>query len=394
MNILLLSATEYPHVGGLSSHMSNLSRGLEELGHRVDFLSPKQFSEGERWVIRGSTGLVRRMFPGWFWFLCNHLLTRHMLSRELRRRFSAKSYDIINAQDPIAFNATSRLRRRGKAKAVLTIHGYFVYEVALGSIRRDSFWGALLFREELRAYREASLIFTVDSRLKEYIVKMGVSPEKIRVMPNFVDIEEFKPRGAQRELRERFSLPKDRKLILCPRRLVEKCGVIYLLAAAELLKNTLGSTFTVALAGDGPERERLHSYVSEHGIDDVVRFMGTVQPSEMKYLYNAADLVVIPSIRVKDEQEATSIAALEAMASGVPVIASNIGGLMEIIEDGETGFLVPERDPEKMAEAIVLLLHSDNEELTRRARRSVVERFSHVSRAREYLESYQSLWSS
>jgi glycosyltransferase involved in cell wall biosynthesis len=90
-----------------------------------------------------------------------------------------------------------------------------------------------------------------------------------------------------------------------------------------------------------------------------------------------------------DLQEATSISALEAMASGVPVIASNIGGLKEIIKNGKTGFLVREMDPKELAKKIEEVLNSNVEDITQNARREIIKNYSHLKRAKEFLKYYK-----
>ena len=105
------------------------------------------------------------------------------------------------------------------------------------------------------------------------------------------------------------------------------------------------------LVGDGPDRAKLEARVSQLHLRNSVIFAGSVDNSELPEFYADADLVAIPSLN-----EATSIAGLEAMASGCAIVASHVGGLPEIVDEGKTGFLVPPSDPEQLAEAMRRLL--------------------------------------
>jgi glycosyltransferase involved in cell wall biosynthesis len=270
----------------------------------------------------------------------------------------------------------------------LTIHGYFVYESVAGRAREGSFMWSFLQKLESTAYHRAGLTFTVDDEIRRYIEGFGVSSQKIVALRNFVDVDEFSPEGERSHNRERFNLPEDKFLILCPRRLVRKCGVIYAAQAAKGLRERLGKGFVLVYTGEGTERERITRYVEDNDLLGNVVLLGNIPHESMPTLYRAADAVVIPSVTVGVEREATSISALEAMASGVPVVASDIGGLRELISTQENGYLVPERDVHALAEALFRIATEDQTALVDKAREDVVSGYSHIERAKEYLSHY------
>ena len=115
--------------------------------------------------------------------------------------------------------------------------------------------------------------------------------------------------------------------------------------------------------------------------------MGDVDSSLMPNYFEACDYVVIPSIHIHGMEEATSIAGLEAQASGRPLIASKVGGLKQIIEDKKTGILVEEKSPREIAEAILLLEKNPllREHIAQQARKAVKEHNSHYKRSKEFL---------
>ena len=172
--------------------------------------------------------------------------------------------------------------------------------------------------------------------------------------------------------------------MIVPRRLFEKNGVEYFVRG---LPGILDEVDVEALlVGDGPERERLEALTEELGIAGRVTFLGARPNDEMPSLLSSADLAVFPSL-----MEATSVAALECMACEVPVAASNVGGLPEIVDD-EVGGLFRPADPVDLARKVVTLLGSpDLAEKGIEARRRVVDRWSNARLAARHLEIYEEL---
>ena len=139
--------------------------------------------------------------------------------------------------------------------------------------------------------------------------------------------------------------------ILFVGRLVSRKGVNHLIAALQRLRNDLNARLTVI--GDGPERASLARQVLDGGLQDRVDFRGRVDDSVLKESYAATDVFVLPSILdTRGDTEGLGVVLLEAMSYGVPVVGSEIGGITDIIEDGESGLLVPPADPDQLARAL------------------------------------------
>jgi glycosyltransferase involved in cell wall biosynthesis len=175
---------------------------------------------------------------------------------------------------------------------------------------------------------------------------------------NGIDTGTFRPVEA--------SLPKQEGefLIVCPRRLVEKNGVEFLVRALAIMKARM--KVKVYISGDGPLRGDLERLAEELGVKDNLVFLGSVDNDRMPSVYSSADLVVIPSL-----VEATSIAALEAMSCERVVAASRVGGLPEIIDD-EVGLLFESGSPEAIAEAVEgVRERTDRADMGRAARKRV-----------------------
>jgi glycosyltransferase involved in cell wall biosynthesis len=186
-----------------------------------------------------------------------------------------------------------------------------------------------------------------------------------RTLPivNGIDTELFKPVAG--------SLPRaaDQLVMVCPRRLVEKNGVEFLVRAVPLVAERLN--VRLYIAGDGPLRDYLQGLARDLGVEERVVFMGSVENSRMPAVLSSADLVVVPSLI-----EATSIAALEAMACERVVAASRVGGLPEIIDE-RVGVLFEPGSPEAIAYAVTALAaRPDRAALGRAARRRVEANWS------------------
>lgn len=169
-----------------------------------------------------------------------------------------------------------------------------------------------------------------------------------------------------------------------PRRLFEKNGVEYLIRALPLLAERLD--VEAVLVGDGPERSRLETLAAELGVTDRAVFLGARPNHEMPGLLRSGELAVFPSL-----MEATSVAALECMACAVPVAASRVGGLPQIVDDS-VGALFEPADPADLAQTVARLLNrTDLVALGVEARSRVVSHWSNDRLAERHLDIYRSL---
>lgn len=171
---------------------------------------------------------------------------------------------------------------------------------------------------------------------------------------------------------------------MVPRRLFQKNGVEFFVRALPRIVERV--PVEAVLVGDGPERGRLEQLAAELGVTGRIRFLGARPHAEMPGLLASADLAVFPSL-----MEATSVAALECMACELPVAASRVGGLPEIVDE-EVGALFRPADPEDLARVVVGLLGRDDlPALGVAARRRVTERWSNDRLAARHLDIYEAL---
>ena len=218
-----------------------------------------------------------------------------------------------------------------------TAHAYDIFK---DSVDRD------FLREKCEG---ASFIRCISEYNRRYLTKItGVEEEKFPVIHCGLDTERFKPRSSD-EIKY-----KSGNIILVVANLVPKKGLKYLIEAlsSPMLKE-LGAR--AIILGDGPLRDGLVALATELGAD--VKFMGNISNEEVGYYYDSATVFILPSVKAPDgDMDGIPVALMEAMASGVPVISTNISGIPELIEDGKGGILVPEKDPKALAEAIKVIL--------------------------------------
>jgi D-inositol-3-phosphate glycosyltransferase len=209
----------------------------------------------------------------------------------------------------------------------------------------------------------ADVIVAATPRDKEQMVELyGADPAKIAVIPCGVDLDLFQPLPC-REAKGELGVPAEACLILFVGRIEPIKGVDTLMRALAHIMHKeperRGQIMLCVIGGDvsdSPDRwdaelKRLHSLRQELDIADVVIFAGAQEQQKLPCYYSAADVVVVPS-----HYESFGMVALEAMACGKPVVASDVGGLSFIVKNGETGYLVPYNDPLALAEKIHFLL--------------------------------------
>lgn len=366
MNILMQCMYFPPEVGGLESHVYTLCRELVRRGHRVTMLTSRSRPGLPRREVIDGVDVRRVWLPsrtpvGWIAHAAATTPVHYRLSRNA---------DLFHAQDfaavPPAWPARWRYRR--PPPLVLTVHtSHFLVRA------RRPLWKPILRRIVASAdYLLAPSRELLDTALALY------PHRRAQVLLNAVDTETFRRTSATLP-------PTTRRRVIVPRRLFPKNGVEYFVRA--LPRIAAAVDVEAIVVGDGPERARLDRLAAELGVDGRIRFLGAKPHVEMPGVFSSAEIAVIPSL-----MEASSVAALEAMACGIPVAASRVGGLPEIIDES-VGTLFEPGNPDSLAEAVVRAL-SDRVGLLRKgdaARRRVVDRFSLGRLVDRHLEIYHDL---
>lgn len=218
----------------------------------------------------------------------------------------------------------------------------------------------------VEAGRSASKVLAVSNALKKDLVALGISEAKISTHYTGIDLERFQPMD-RRAAKAEFGVSGP--LLATVGALIPLKGQALVLEALRFIPDS-----TLLLAGHGPDRSRLELMVQQSGLTGRVRFLGDLPSEWVARLLAAADVMVLPS-----RSEGLANVWVEALASGTPIVISDVGGAREVVQDGRVGRIVP-RDPSRIAEAIRSLLEDPADPAIPRA---VASRFSWERNAAE-----------
>lgn len=295
----------------------------------------------------------------------------------------------------------SRLRRRLRESrvALLCCHGYKAH--AIGSLAVPGLGIPLLpvvhgltgENRRVRAYewvhrrllRRTAMVVTVSHASKQSLVHRGLRASDIEVIHNAIDVPAIIWRatdGDPAALTASLGLPRDCRLIVSVGRLSPEKGHRYLVAAAPRIIAAVPDARCV-LIGEGAEARRLERQIASLGLNGLVALAGF--RSDVPTVLKVADVFVLPSL-----SEGLPVAALEALAAGVPIVATAAGGTPEVVLNEHTGLLVPPRDPARLAQATVRLLREADlaARLAREGRQLVEREFTFEAQARKLEAAY------
>jgi len=304
--------------------------------------------------------------------------------RRLRRLFKRLHPDIIHSRNLAALETQLCSLGMSGVKRVHGEHGREVGDLDGGN------WKYLLLRRFMRLFIHH--YFTVSKDLKGWLMRrVGVRPDRVTQIYNGVDHDRFKPRNVKPMalLPAHWREHDDIVIVGTVGRLTPVKDQRSLLQAAARLRSknpAMGSRLRVIVVGEGPLRQELEELAARLAIDTIVWFAGARQ--DVHELVQLMDLFVLPSLG-----EGISNTVLEAMASGVPVVATAVGGNLELVENGVTGSLVPVGNERALCDALIENLH-DPGELARRgsnAHRFVRSKFDWQRTVTTYVGLYDAL---
>jgi glycosyltransferase involved in cell wall biosynthesis len=229
-------------------------------------------------------------------------------------------------------------------------------------------------------------IVAVSEDVKEDIIRYDrIDPSKVQVIPNGIDVERFNPEKNTSNIRKEFPLEEDDIVIGFIGRIVPAKGLKYLLNALPYLKEEFKS-IKLLVVGEGSLVEELKEKAKKNNIFDNILFTGGRR--DIPEILASIDIFVMPSTA-----EGLPNSLLEAMAMGKPVVATEVGGIPELIKNGRTGLLVPPRNPEALATAIRDLISNDQlaAKMGQAARSFVLNNYSIVEIAQKWQTLYLSI---
>ncbi len=352
-----------PEVGGLESHVHYLCRALVEQGHRVDVVTSRSIAHTPRVELMDGVHVHRTWFPGkspagWI---------AHAVGSTPTTMVAAAGADILHAQAFQSIPPMLVARARTGTPVVSTWHTSHFLRLAA----RPG-WKTLLGR--LVASGNGNL---AASRQIAHVAESLAPGHPVQAVTNGVETSIFRPSTSS-------PIPptQGKRRLIVPRRLFEKNGVEFAVRAVPLIASH--HDIEVLLVGDGPERKRLETLASELGVSSRIIFIGARPHSDMPGLLSSAELAIFPSL-----MEATSVAALECMSCEVPVAASRVGGLPEIVDDSVGGLFAP-ADAGALARVVCDLLADPSLKARGIAGRArVVADWSNQRLAQYHLEFYE-----
>ena len=282
-------------------------------------------------------------------------------------------FDLLHTHDYKADVLGALIARLAGIPSVATVHG----------LTDAYFWVKVYQQFDLLALRFHSRVIAVSSALRDDLIAQGLSPAKVIMVHNAIDLTAFAANVDPTKTRSDLHIVNGFPIVTMVGRLSPEKGHHVLLQCAPLVLRRIPVVHFLII-GQGKLEGPLKHMASLWGLADSVSFLG--HRDDVPSLIKLSDVVVLPSLR-----EGLPITLLEALALERPVVASAVGGVPEVIRDGETGYLVPSADPERLATAIINVL-TDRQKAARMAQRGrqyVQRRFVPEKMACETLQVYQ-----
>ena len=386
--------------GGMNVYVRDLTRELGRVGIGVDVFTRSQdehqphmkhdLGNGNR-VFHIPAG-PERPLPKPELFEC---LPEFVGGARLAAALLEEHYDLIHSHYWLSGVVAHKLRKRWDVPMVHMAH-------TLGAVknrvthRKQEHEPSLRLENEalLSGWADALVVSTESERVDVQDISVRANGD-VAVIPPGVDLNVFHP-YPQAEARRELDIPARDKMVLFVGRIEPLKGVDTLLQSLKLLRESgeMPPHLCLSIIGGDPakpretrhaELEKLMGLRDDLGLSDLVTFLGRRAQETLHCYYSSADVVVMPS-----HHESFGMVALEAMACGTPVIASAVGGLAELVRDGDTGYLVPDRDPAAMSECLRRLL-SDTELRARLGRQAAdhANGYSWSNITRQMVELYE-----
>lgn len=389
MNIVLYVNSFLPAIGGRELVVHHLALAFQELGHRVRVVGPSGW-----WSQRGARlpyRLHRWPYLAGFW---PDLVQGSWLLLDTLFH----GCDVVHAHStyPCGY-AAARLKALRRLPVVITPHGediHTVSEIGFGQ-RLDPVQRAKIDY----AVRKADLLTAISGSVEGSLLEAGAHHQKIRRIPNGVDLGRFARPSTGRQFRE-LSLPASSRIIITVGNYRPIKGhEVLIRAMPTILREEPDARLVIV----GRTSQVLETLVAASGLEDAVRFTGVIElPSRLTGhngtvakeedpladLYAASEVYV--SSGIGEGAEGLSLAVLEAMAAGLPVVATDISGNKDVVEPGDNGYLVPPGDPAALAAAILRVLKNPGMRGAMASNaRAVAARFGWKEIARRYLDVYR-----
>ena len=361
----MLTPSFLPLMGGMEVKIYEVSKGLVKRGHQVALLTIQRESKTPKYESIHGIDVYRFKLTGLF-----------VLPKFLHL-MATRKVNLIHIHFMWRTGLLCALVGRLLGKpTVLGLAGSDVYHPLIHPKFLSPFY--------LKVVKTIiNLLTTTSEDLKKRALKRGFPP-RIVAIPQGVDLERFNSNTKGEETRRQLGVSKE-PLVLSVAQLIPRKGLIYLIRAVpEVLKSVPNVKFIIA--GEGPERPKLEEEIKHLGIENAVKLVGGAPYDMVPKFYAATDVFVLPTL-----YDAMPHAVYEAMAMEKPVVATRVGGIPEVIENGSDGLLVDSMKPDEIAKAIITLFK--NRELATRlgknALKKIKEGYTWEKIVQQYEQAYE-----
>lgn len=362
MNILFVADVSIANViGGAERVLYEQSTRLAANGHCVHILTrmlPEHTSDHDdingvhEWRYR-----INEKNP--VSFFLSSMQNARQLFETLHRQFK---FDCINFHQPFSAYAVCRSPAARPLKKIYTCHSLSFEEYKSRNPKPSKVMGKVsyAFNVSVRKWLERYVINVSDqiSVLSHYTqdklkYSYNINPEKIKVIHGGVDLERFFPAKDKAKIRQQLGIPTNRLILLTVRNLVNRMGLENLIRAVDQVCRTIPEIFLV-IGGQGPLKVSLMEMVRKMDLENYIRFVGFIREENLPDFYKMSDLFVLPT----RELEGFGLVTLEAMASGVPVLGTPLGGTREILGSFAPDFLFDDITPAAIADKLEAICRS------------------------------------
>jgi glycosyltransferase involved in cell wall biosynthesis len=342
-NLCVVTHTFLPHVGGIEKVVYEQGKRLIQKDYNVKVVTSKLHKK-RNYSIDGINVQTYNSFNIGFRLGIPYPIPNFSSYKTFEE--TIKSSDLIHAHGHpyLSSLVAARLAKKYSKPLVVTQHNTFIQYNAL--------WNAFERLNDLTVGKEilklADIIIVVSGATRKYVLSLGADSKKIVILHNGVDIQRFRPKDdIKEEMRRKLGIHKDAKVALSVRRLVYKNGIDTLIKSAEMVLQK-NSNLVFLVIGKGPDLSEVKERIRQLKLEKNVKLLGFVSDEELPFYYNTADFFILPS----KSGEGLPLVSLEAMACGLPVIATKVGGIEEIMEEN-FGIIVPPDNPNSLKEAIL-----------------------------------------
>jgi glycosyltransferase involved in cell wall biosynthesis len=361
LNILLVADVSIGSVvGGAERVLYEESTRLAKRGNTVKILTRKlSYHKSDVENISGVEehryDFQEKLFPFFFKSIMSDC---RRTFRSLEEHFP---FDIINFHQPFSAIGVLSLTGSRSVPYVYTCHSLSFEEyISRTPVPGNPIkWMLRHLQVSLRKSIEQTVLKKADQLvvLSEFTREKlertyGMAPSKVRVIPGGVDIERFRPSTDKARIRAHLGLPANKFILLTVRNLVPRMGLENLILAFKGILND-HSDLLMVIGGKGPLGPSLKEQVEKLRMDDYVRFVGFIPEEELPIYYQMADLFILPTT----ELEGFGLVTVEAIASGLPVLATPVGGTREILTKLGSDYLFDDSTPQSIANGILKALH-------------------------------------